>query len=109
MKIVVFGGAGWLGRATLANLRAGQMVQGGSTLTQQLVKNTLLTPERSLSRKLKEAGLSIVIEARFSKGEILQAYLNRVYLGQLGARPVQGFGAAAEFYFGRDLDQLQLS
>ena len=98
-----------IARATLANLRAGQMVQGGSTLTQQLVKNTLLTPERSLSRKLKEAGLSIVIEARFSKGEILQAYLNRVYLGQLGARPVQGFGAAAEFYFGRDLDQLQLS
>lgn len=98
-----------IARAMWANLRAGQMVQGGSTLTQQLVKNTLLTPERTLSRKLKEAGMAIVIEARFDKGEILQAYLNRVYLGQLGARPVQGFGAAAEFYFGRDLDQLQLS
>jgi len=98
-----------IARAIWANARAGQLVQGGSTLTQQLVKNTLLTPERTLSRKLQEAGLSIVIEARFSKGDILQAYLNRVYLGQLGSRPVQGFGAAAEFYFGRELDQLQLS
>lgn len=98
-----------IARAMWANLRAGQWVQGGSTLTQQLVKNTLLTPERTLSRKLREAGLAIVIEARFSKGDILQAYLNRAYLGQLGSRPVQGFGAAAEFYFGRELDQLQLS
>jgi len=98
-----------IARAVWANLRAGKLVQGGSTLTQQLVKNTLLTPERTLSRKLQEAGLAIVIEARFSKGDILQAYLNRVYLGQLGSRPVQGFGAAAEFYFGRELDQLQLS
>jgi penicillin-binding protein 1B len=96
-----------LTRAMLANLRAGQLVQGGSTLTQQLVKNTLLTRERSLERKLKEFALALVIDARFEKGQILEAYLNRVYLGQLGSRPVQGFGAAAEFYFGRSLDELE--
>ncbi len=94
-------------RATLANLRSRDLVQGGSTLTQQLVKNTLLTRERTLRRKLKEMGLALVIDARFDKGQILEAYLNRVYLGQLGSRPVQGFGAAAEFYFGRSLEELE--
>jgi penicillin-binding protein 1B len=94
-------------RATLANVRAGDLVQGGSTLTQQLVKNTLLTRERTLRRKLKELALALVIDARFEKGQILEAYLNRVYLGQLGNRPVQGFGAAAEFYFGRPLEELE--
>lgn len=97
-----------LTRAMLANLRAGKLVQGGSTLTQQLVKNTLLTRERSLERKLKEFALALVIDARYEKGQILEAYLNRVYLGQLGSRPVQGFGAAAEFYFGRPLDELEI-
>ncbi|MCB1626185.1 MAG: penicillin-binding protein 1B [Xanthomonadales bacterium] len=98
-----------LARAMWANLRAGQLVQGGSTLTQQLVKNTLLTRERSLERKLREFGLALVIDARYDKGQILEAYLNRVYLGQLGNRPVQGFGAAAEYYFGRPLDELEVA
>lgn len=97
-----------LARAMLANLRAGRLVQGGSTLTQQLVKNTLLSRERTLERKLREFGLALVIDARYDKGQILEAYLNRVYLGQLGNRPVQGFGAAAEYYYGRPLEELEI-
>lgn len=80
--------------------------QGASTLTQQLVRNTLLNNEYSLERKLKEIGLALLIEQRYDKGTILEAYLNRVVLGQNGNRPVQGFPAAAEFYFARNLDEL---
>ncbi len=87
-------------RALMRNLRAGDVVQGGSTITQQLVKNLYLTSDRRLTRKLNEAIMAISLEARFSKAEILEAYLNEVFLGQHGNRALHGFGRAAEFYFG---------
>lgn len=95
-------------RASFANLRAGGVVQGGSTITQQLVKNILLTPERSWSRKIKEALMAVTLDWRYSKEEILEAYLNEVYLGQSGNRAIHGFGLASQFYFERPLDELDL-
>jgi penicillin-binding protein 1B len=90
-------------RAAWANLVAGHVVQGGSTLTQQLVKNLFLDRGQTFSRKLNEALLSLIIEARYDKKRILEAYANEVFLGQQGAQAVHGFAAASEFYFGRDL------
>lgn len=95
-----------IGRALLANLRAGAVVQGGSTLTQQLVKNFFLSQQRSLWRKLNEAQMALLLELHYSKDEILQAYLNEVFLGQDGARAIHGFGLASRFYFDRPLKQL---
>ncbi|NKB63268.1 MAG: penicillin-binding protein 1B [Gammaproteobacteria bacterium] len=95
-------------RALLSNLRQGRSVQGGSTLTQQLVKNLFLTPERTLVRKIVEAFMAIVLEMRFSKSEILETYLNEVFLGQSGNRAVHGFGLASKYYFGRPVEQLAL-
>lgn len=95
-------------RALWANLRAGGLVQGGSTLTQQLVKNFYLTSERSLWRKINEALMALILETHYDKDEILEAYLNEVYLGQDGSRAIHGFGLASEFYFGRPLNQLKL-
>ena len=97
-----------IGRALWANLRARGVVQGGSTLTQQLVKNYFLTRERTLVRKVNEALMALLLERRYSKDEILEAYLNEVYLGQQGPRAVHGFGLASEFYFGRPLRELRL-
>lgn len=97
-----------IARAILANVRAGGMVQGGSTITQQLVKNFYLTSERRLSRKIKEALMAFILEYRYSKNEILEAYLNEIYLGQNGASAVHGFGLASEFYFGSFLKDLSL-
>ncbi|WP_428354364.1 penicillin-binding protein 1B [Methyloprofundus sp.] len=97
-----------IARAMWMNLRAGKLVQGGSTITQQLVKNFYLTPERSLVRKINEALMAVILEYRFSKGEILEAYLNEVYLGQDGAHAIHGFGLASEFYFSRPLNKLPL-
>ena len=93
-------------RAMWANLKARKWIQGGSTITQQLVKNTLLSNSRDLGRKVREIGLAVVIDARFHKREILEGYLNRAYIGQNGALAVHGFGAGSEFYFGRPLDDL---
>lgn len=97
-----------IARAMWANLRAGAWVQGGSTLTQQLVKNFYLSPERSLKRKINEALMAFILEFRYSKDEILEAYLNEVYLGQDGGHAVHGFGLASEFYFSQPLAQLPL-
>ena len=88
-----------LARAAWTNFRRGQVVQGGSTITQQLVKNLFLTPDRSLMRKASEAVMSLSLERRFGKAEILEAYLNEIFLGQDGAHAIHGFGRAAEHYF----------
>ena len=95
-----------IGGAVLANLRAGGVRQGGSTLTQQLVKNFFLTPERTLSRKLQEAGMALVVEARYSKRQILQSYLNEIYLGRRGSTSIHGVGEASRFLFGKSVEAL---
>ncbi len=92
--------------AVLANLRAGGVRQGGSTLTQQLVKNFFLTPERTLRRKLQEAVMALIVEARYSKRQILQSYLNEIYLGRRGSTSVHGVGEASRFYFGKSVRDL---
>ena len=92
-------------RALIENLRANDVVQGGSTLTQQLAKNLFLSPERSIKRKIKEAVLAIWLEARLSKREILKLYLDRAYMGG-GAF---GAEAAAQFYFGKSVRDINMS
>jgi len=92
-------------RAVVANLRAGSLVEGGSTLTQQLAKNMFLTQERTFTRKIKEFFLAIIIERKFSKQEILQAYLNQVYFGE-GAYGVE---TASQVYFGKHASELTLA
>ena len=97
-----------IARAAWANLRAGRTVQGGSTLTQQLAKNFFLSSERTLARKLNEALMALLLEWRYSKPELLEGYLNEVYLGQQGAHAIHGFGRAARHWFGRGLADLDL-
>jgi penicillin-binding protein 1B len=97
-----------IGRAIVANLRSGGIVQGGSTITQQLVKNLYLTPERTWLRKANEAILALLLEYHYSKDEILESYLNEIYLGQDGAREIHGIGLASQFYFGKPLPELEL-
>lgn len=94
-------------RAMLANIRAGAAVQGGSTLTQQLVKNFFLNNERSFRRKALEAVMALLLEWHYSKQEILQTYINEIYLGQDGERAIHGFALASRFYFGQPLDALE--
>lgn len=93
-----------LARAMLANIRAGRIVQGGSTLTQQVAKNLFLGPEQTYSRKIQEAMLALWLEHRFTKDQILTIYLNRVYLGA----GTYGVDAAARKYFGKAIDRLTL-
>ncbi len=96
-----------IARALYTTLRGGG-VQGGSTLTQQLVKNFFLTPKRTLSRKFTEMIMALLLELHYSKGEILEAYANEIYLGQDGNRAIHGFGLASHFYFDKPLTQLNL-
>lgn len=96
-----------ISRAALANLRAGAVVQGGSTVTQQLVKNFYLDHERSFTRKFLEALMAVSLDARYSKAEILETYLNEVYLGQSGARAIHGFALGAQHYFRQPLAELK--
>ncbi len=97
-----------IARAMWENIKAGSVVQGGSTLTQQLVKNFYLTPDRSLWRKANEALMAILVDAHYEKGEIMEAYANEIFLGQDGDRAIHGFGLASYFYFNRPLRELDL-
>ena len=94
--------------ALWVNLRSGRVRQGGSTLTQQLVKNFFLTPERSLKRKLQEAAMALIVEARYEKEAILESYLNEIYLGQRGSTAIHGVGEASWFYFGKAAHHISL-
>ena len=93
-------------RALFNNLKAGRTIQGGSTLTQQLVKNMFLTNQRTLSRKVQEAIMALILEVRYSKDQLLEAYMNEVYLGQHFDNGIYGFGLASKFYFNRDIKEL---
>ncbi len=96
-------------RALYANLRSGDIRQGGSTITQQLAKNYFLTPERTLTRKAKEALMALMIEAMYDKNVILEIYLNEIYLGQKESVSINGIGEASTFYFGKPVAELSVS
>ena len=96
-----------IARAFVANIKAGKAVQGGSTLTQQLVKNYFLNSERTFVRKANEAIMAVLLEWHYDKAQILEAYVNEVYLGQQGKHAIHGFGRASEFYFDRSLQNLE--
>jgi penicillin-binding protein 1B len=97
-----------IARAMWLNLKAGRIVQGGSTLTQQLVKNLFLSSEQSYVRKFREVVMAILIERRFTKEEILEAYLNEVFFGQTAAGAIHGFGLASMHYFGAEVKNITL-
>lgn len=97
-----------IARAFIANLKAGRVVQGGSTLTQQLVKNFWLSSEQTYWRKFNEAIMAILLELRYSKEAILEAYMNEAYLGQSGTRAIHGFGLASRFWFAKPFSELAL-
>ncbi|HSG05729.1 MAG TPA: PBP1A family penicillin-binding protein, partial [Nitrospiria bacterium] len=98
-----------IARAFIANIMAGGIVQGGSTLTQQLVKNFYLDHERTLTRKINEAFMAILLELNYEKDEILEAYLNEIYMAQSGSMGIFGVGRASRFYFGKSPSDLTLS
>jgi penicillin-binding protein 1B len=87
----------------------GNGLQGGSTLTQQLVKNFFLTPERTLRRKLTELVMAMLLELHYGKDEILETYLNEIYLGQDRDRAIHGVGLGALHYFGKQVQHLTLA
>jgi penicillin-binding protein 1B len=93
-------------RAVLRNVKAGGVSEGGSTLTQQLVKNYYLTNERTFKRKITEAFMAVVLDARYSKKEILEAYLNDIYLGRNRSISILGVGEAARYYFGKPVSEI---
>ena len=96
-------------RAVFRNVRAGGVTEGGSTLTQQLVKNYYLTNERTFKRKATEAFMAVILDAKFSKREILEAYLNDIYLGRNRSISILGVGEAARFYFGKPVSEINLA
>lgn len=98
-----------LTRSLIKNISKMRYAQGGSTITQQLVKNYFLTPEKTISRKLKELYLAVKLESEWTKDEILETYLNIIYMGQSGAFQVLGFGAASQYYFHKPVQQLNLA
>ena len=97
-----------IARAMVSNIRAGRVVQGGSTLTQQLVKNYYFTSEQTLKRKFNEMIMAVLLEFHYSKEEILQAYLNEVHLSQAGNRAIHGFALASQYFYGRPLQELDV-
>ncbi|HID71061.1 MAG TPA: hypothetical protein EYP35_11590 [Desulfobacterales bacterium] len=96
-------------RAIYVNLMAGKVVQGGSTITQQLVKVMLKRRERSLEKKYEEALLALALEQRYTKEELLSVYLNNVYLGHTAPYEIRGMAAAAQYLLGKDLSELDLT
>jgi penicillin-binding protein 1B len=98
-----------IARAIWVNLRAGQIEQGGSTLTQQLVKSYFLDSRRTAERKIREAMMALALESHFTKADLMNAYINEIFLGQDGDRAIHGFGLASQFYFGKPLAELDLS
>ncbi|HKP87023.1 MAG TPA: PBP1A family penicillin-binding protein [Blastocatellia bacterium] len=104
-------GVDWRGilRALKADLHQGEVAQGGSTITQQLIKNAFLSSDRTISRKIKEAAMAVILESRLSKEQIFEHYFNEVYLGQSGTFAVHGFAQAAQDYFSKDVKDLTLS
>ena len=104
------GGVDWRGiiRALKTDLDQGEFVQGGSTLTQQIIKNDFLTSDRTLTRKIKEAAMAVILEFRLSKEQIFTYYCNAVYLGHSGTFAINGFAQASQIYFDKDLSELTL-
>ncbi len=98
-----------IGRALWEDLWAGRVEQGGSTITQQVLKNVMLNPQRRWGRKMREMVMAPLLETLLEKDEILEIYLNEIYLGQRGSFSVVGMGAAARFYFGRPVAELDLA
>ena len=98
-----------IARAMVANIKKGGFSQGASTLTQQLIKNYYLTPERTLIRKAQEALMALLLELHASKADILEGYMNEIYLGQDGPRAIHGFGLASQYYFKKNLMDLSIS
>ena len=96
-------------RAAWVNMRARQIEQGGSTLTQQLVRSYFLSSRQTLSRKLREAIMAMALDAHFTKADLMNAYINEIFLGQDGDRAIHGFGLASQFYFGKPLSELDLA
>src|SRR5437588_241052 len=95
-------------RAGFRNLKAGSVSEGASTLTQQLVKNYYLTPERTIKRKLVEAFMALILDAKYSKRELLEAYLNDIYLGRNRSISIIGVGEASQFYFGKPVSEISV-
>ena len=95
-------------RALWVDARAGQIEQGGSTLTQQLVRSYFLSSRQTLGRKLREAIMAVALDAHFTKDDLMNAYINEIFLGQDGTRAIHGFGLASQFYFGKPLSELDL-
>ena len=96
-------------RAAWVNMRAGQIEQGGSTLTQQLVRSYFLSSRQTFSRKVREAVMAMALDAHFTKDDLMNAYINEIFLGQDGERAIHGFGLASQFYFGKPLSELDVS
>jgi len=97
-----------IGRALVTNLREQRFAQGGSTITQQLAKNVFLSPKKTFGRKLREAELALILELRYSKKQILEMYLNKIYFGQEGPRGIYGIEEAAGFYFSKTAKDISL-
>jgi len=95
-------------RAFIVNFKAGHTVQGGSTLTQQLAKNLFLSQKRSFWRKFKEAYIAVLMDYKYSKDKLLEAYLNEVYLAQNGKTGIYGIGLASDYYFARPINELRI-
>lgn len=96
-------------RASLANLKSGKVVQGGSTLTQQLAKNLFFSSERTFFRKIKEALAALILEAAYTKDQIFEMYLNEIFLGQEGRFAIHGFGEASKSFFGKEVSDINLA